>query len=112
MNDENSSQDYEGLSKADEEHILQLISEGKTITAIQELKAITSWPLKESKDWVDGAGIPLVVQRQLASPAVNSREVPCPYCGLSLRTPRAKQCRHCRRDWHDPENLRWLGKEN
>ena len=26
---------------------------------------------------------------------------PCPYCGEPLRTPRAKQCRKCRRDWHD-----------
>jgi hypothetical protein len=27
---------------------------------------------------------------------------PCPYCGQPLRTARAKQCRHCRREWHDP----------
>jgi hypothetical protein len=26
--------------------------------------------------------------------------VPCPHCGMPLRTPRAKQCRHCRRQWH------------
>jgi hypothetical protein len=33
----------------------------------------------------------------------------CPYCGMLLRGFHAKQCRHCKRDWHDPENLRQLG---
>jgi len=28
---------------------------------------------------------------------------PCPYCGGMLRTRQAKQCRHCGRDWHDPD---------
>lgn len=30
---------------------------------------------------------------------------PCPYCGESLRTTFAKQCRHCGMDWHDPTNV-------
>jgi hypothetical protein len=30
---------------------------------------------------------------------------PCPYCGEPLRTPRARQCRFCGRDWHDPEHV-------
>ena len=29
----------------------------------------------------------------------------CPYCGKELRTPAAKQCRFCKMDWHDPENV-------
>jgi hypothetical protein len=33
----------------------------------------------------------------------------CPYCGSPLRSGTAKQCRFCRRDWHDPGQLRWLG---
>ena len=46
------------------------------------------------------------------SPAVPRRPVPgpvpCPYCGELLRTGFARQCRHCKLDWHDPENLRRL----
>lgn len=30
---------------------------------------------------------------------------PCPYCGQPLRTARAKQCRACGTDWHDPSNI-------
>ena len=26
---------------------------------------------------------------------------PCPFCGQPLRTAKAKQCRHCKRQWHD-----------
>lgn len=32
----------------------------------------------------------------------------CPYCGQALRTVKAKQCRFCKRDWHDPENVKRL----
>jgi hypothetical protein len=30
---------------------------------------------------------------------------PCPYCGGMLRTRQSKQCRHCGRDWHDPDQV-------
>lgn len=29
----------------------------------------------------------------------------CPFCAEELRTPVAKQCRHCRTDWHDLEHI-------
>jgi hypothetical protein len=41
-------------------------------------------------------------------PAPEPEAAPCPYCGGPLRTPLAKQCRHCRRDWHDPNQLKYL----
>jgi hypothetical protein len=31
--------------------------------------------------------------------------VPCPYCGELLRTAIARRRRHCKMDWHDPENV-------
>jgi len=31
--------------------------------------------------------------------------IPCPYCGKPLRTYLAKQCRFCKMDWHDPDNV-------
>ena len=30
---------------------------------------------------------------------------PCPYCGQSMRSEYAQQCRHCGLDWHDPANV-------
>lgn len=33
----------------------------------------------------------------------NRATAPCPFCGKPLRTPRAQQCRHCRREWRDAE---------
>lgn len=34
--------------------------------------------------------------------------MPCPYCGATLRSIKAKQCRKCGRDWHDPNNITYL----
>lgn len=33
------------------------------------------------------------------------KPAPCPYCGELLRTSIARQCRHCKMDWHDPQNI-------
>jgi hypothetical protein len=32
---------------------------------------------------------------------VLSETYPCPYCGAKLRTKSARQCRECKREWHD-----------
>jgi hypothetical protein len=50
-----------------------------------------------SEGWTMAAGI---------SPAESIDETAsCPYCGEELRTPKAKQCRFCMMDWHDPDNV-------
>jgi hypothetical protein len=36
------------------------------------------------------------------------KPTPCPYCGAVLRTSKARQCRTCGRDWHDPDTIAFL----
>ena len=46
-------------------------------------------------------------ERELSGPPIFSppEPGPCPYCGQPLRTSIAKQCRFCKRDWHDAMNV-------
>jgi hypothetical protein len=44
----------------------------------------------------------LVTMRHIGDPDSGP---PCPYCGAPLRTSRARQCRACGTDWHDPEHV-------
>ncbi len=95
----------EKLSTEDQKRLEAMVVE-HPIQAIKELRELTNCSLGEGKLWVD-----------------NKREEnwqkyhkiwleslpPCPYCGEKLRTPEAKQCRHCLRDWHDENELKWLG---
>jgi hypothetical protein len=43
------------------------------------------------------------LKRRISGPLYEG--TPCPYCGGMLRTRLAKQCRHCGRDWHDPDQV-------
>jgi len=43
------------------------------------------------------------VSDSIETPVIPDR--PCPYCGGPLRTPRAKQCRSCGSDWHNPSSV-------
>jgi hypothetical protein len=49
------------------------------------------------------------LKRRISGPLFEA--TPCPNCGATLRTRNAKQCRKCRRDWHDPENVIGLSVE-
>lgn len=73
--------------------IRQLILNGQTTLATAELRAATDCPLSWAKLWVSHNGRP---EWEVGA------TTPCPYCGKPLRTPVAKQCRHCGMDWHDP----------
>ena len=86
---------FEDLSEIDEQRTRQHIREHQYITAITELRAATGCRLLWAKLWVQHNGRPY--------PAPET--APCPYCGMPLRTSSAKQCRFCRRDWHDEENI-------
>lgn len=80
---------FRDLSDSDHIRIRQLISNNKKILAMLELRAATGCSLGWAKLWV-------IHEDQKAT-------VPCPYCGEPLRTPVAKQCRFCGRDWHDQQ---------
>lgn len=77
----------------------ELLKIGQYITAVKEVRFHTGMDLRDAKYWVDHCG-------QLAGRAEVTGS--CPYCGLELRTEMAKQCRHCKRDWHDSENVKFL----
>ena len=81
---------FADLKDSDLARIRQLIADQKPIMAIAELRDATGCSLTWGKLWVTHNGQPT-----LESPA------PCPYCGKPLRTPTAKQCRHCLMDWHN-----------
>jgi len=49
------------------------------------------------------------LKRRISGPLFEA--TPCPYCGATLRTRNAKQCRKCMKDWHDPRNVIRLGVE-
>lgn len=90
---------FADLTQADESRVRHLISQNRPLMAMQELRTATGCSVLWAKIWVNHDGCPKLP---------NYRESPCPYCGKGLRTVYAKQCRHCRRDWHDPEHLRSL----
>src|SRR6185503_12010729 len=90
---------FSDLSKRDEERIRQLIRDGRAMTAIQELRVATGCSHQWAKIWVTHKGSPRPSDKATA---------PCPHCGEPLRTSKSRQCRFCRRDWHDPDNPGWL----
>lgn len=91
---------FQNLSQVDADRLRQIIASGGAMHAINELRAITGCDITTAKCWVEHLG---KVQDRFF------RTAPCPFCGEPLRASDAKQCRHCRRDWHDPQNVRTLG---
>lgn len=90
---------FEDLSEEDERRVIHCMQHGRLIMATIELREATGCSLEWAKLWVQHRGRP--------EPA--KEPTPCPYCGEPLRTSLAKQCRFCRRDWHDEDNVVSLG---
>ena len=84
------------LSEQDERRLRNLSSSQPNL-AIQELKFFTDCSERFAKIWVLHKGNPEIIFN-----------FPCPYCAEQLRTSEAKQCRFCKRDWHDENELKWL----
>lgn len=88
---------FKDISKEGEERLRKL-GETNALLAMKELRRLTGCPMGFWKIWwlhPNGS-------------AHEDPSAPCPFCGQPLRTSEAKQCRHCRRDWHDPENITFL----
>lgn len=90
---------FQDLTLTNEQRLKQLIADNQRMQAMKELKILTGCSLTWAKIWVLH---PFGPEPTLASTA------PCPYCGQSLRTKNAKQCRHCKRSWHNPDNVTQL----
>lgn len=87
------------LGEADEQRIHQFAREQGPGRAIPELQSATGCSVTWAKIWAV----------HVSSCLYPVGEKPCPYCGEPLRTPLAKQCRYCGKDWHDSENVVMLG---
>lgn len=86
---------FEDIPEAAEQRVRQLVRENRRVMAMFELREATGCPMVWAKVWVNHSDGP--------KPA--KEPTPCPYCGMPLRTSLAKQCRFCRRDWHDEDNV-------
>ena len=86
---------FADLSEDDERRVRR--ASGRSLAAL-ELVAATGCDLSWAKVWINHWGRPDVFYNTL-----------CPYCGEEVRSSEAKQCRHCKRDWHDPDNVVILG---
>jgi len=84
--------EFTNLTTEDAEAIRQLVRSGRLLEPMQELRRLTGCSLLWAKIWTlhpDGPD------------TLEDKKAPCPFCGKPLRTERSKQCRHCKRDWHD-----------
>jgi len=90
---------FADLSEKDEARLRHLICEGRKMMAMHELRSLTLCPISWAKIWVLHSG---------RADAVGTT-APCPYCGKPLKTALAKQCPHCKMDWHNPAHPKRLG---
>jgi hypothetical protein len=92
---------FPGISHAQKLAWRRLIDASGPIPAMKQLRQDIGCDLGTAKRWVHHRGIAGLGHEPLA---------PCPHCGQPLRSAASKQCRFCRRDWHDPERIVLLGK--
>ena len=87
-----------------EAELRRLIGQGHHVAAIKRYRAATGCGLADGAAWLNEYLATFV-------PPIRTG-TPCPYCGQPLRTPKAKQCRDCGMDWHDPSNVVKRGHGN
>src|SRR5215469_2215041 len=70
--------------------LFNLMAQGRRTNAAASLQIESGCDVQTAKAWVAHEGLE----------CFSAKTPLCPYCGKALRTPRAKQCRFCGRDWH------------
>jgi len=90
---------FEELTDGDAEGMRNLIRAMEPVKAMRELRRLTGCSISWAKIWVLHPDGPQTGEEM---------QTPCPFCGKPLRTQRSKQCRHCKRDWHDPNETAFL----
>jgi ribosomal protein S27AE len=72
--------------------ILDLVTKGLRVETTMELRRVSGCGLKTAKAWV--------IHKTYKVPF--TEQSVCPHCGKPLRTPKAKQCRFCMREFDRP----------
>jgi hypothetical protein len=85
----------EGIPEAAERRVRYCIRQNRPNMAMIELREAIGCSLVWAKLWVEHP----------AGAKLAKETMPCPYCGVPLRTSLSKQCRFCRTDWHDEDNV-------
>lgn len=91
---------FADVTKSEMNRVRHLIDTGRSAQATLELKYFASCPIDWAKLWVQHRGVPEPIFGY-----------PCPYCAKPLRTSEAKQCIHCKRDWHVENRILLLGTD-
>ncbi len=70
------------------------------LSAVKVMSQLTGCNIGEAKEWITNC-----------EEEYRASKSGCPYCGRRMRSPEAKQCRRCMRDWHDEANILRLGTD-
>ena len=72
--------------------LTDLMTKGERFRIMLELERLSGCESITAKMWV--------MHKTYRHPDFDPKEWACPYCGKRMRSPQAKQCRFCGRDWH------------